>query len=563
MAPSDALVAYRTYPHIDLAATGARCLPLIERLLAGRRAGQGVAPDRLPDPAALAMHDHRARPLALCAAGRGGGRAGLASASICMGFPAADTPVCGPSVLAYAVDAAPAERRSTAGRRRSRRPSRASPAGCGRPRRRSRTPCGRAGPAGHPGGHAGQSGRRRQLGHDGPARGADRGPRRGRAAGAAVRPGGRGGARGGEGGRLQGWRSAAAMARPGVRPLVGDFEVLRLGSGRFTATGPMYGGNRMDLGPMALLRSCAAPGVEVAVRRGGCRRPTGRSCIIWASTGRHARSWRSRARCISARTSRPWPRRCSWSRPGANIADPAELPFRLVPAGRCGAGPVFIARYGQRPVCAAAPRGVAVALSSSIVNVTSVTRRPAGGLFACAATHRYPGCARGRVADLDRQRTVGTWPQQPRAKASEPLGDRRSPAARRRRDRARGWRGAALMLASTIWCGDENGEVVLFNDSGLRALAVSTDAAVVEEAGPGAHMTAAGRGRLRVPLRRVRQRPQALLPAGPRASWCTTTSGLELKRRAAGCPQSRVEPAGSGYSPTFFRRSVAAGCSQL
>ena len=32
---SDALVAYRTYPHIDLAVTGARCLPLLERLMAG------------------------------------------------------------------------------------------------------------------------------------------------------------------------------------------------------------------------------------------------------------------------------------------------------------------------------------------------------------------------------------------------------------------------------------------------------------------------------------------------------------------------------------------------
>ncbi len=48
-------------------------------------------------------------------------------------------------------------------------------------------------------------------------------------------------------------------------PLVGDYAVLRLGDGRFTATGPMYGGNRMDLGPMALLRSLAAPGVEIAV----------------------------------------------------------------------------------------------------------------------------------------------------------------------------------------------------------------------------------------------------------------------------------------------------------
>ena len=35
MAASDALVAYRTYPHIDLAVTGARCLPLLERRMEG------------------------------------------------------------------------------------------------------------------------------------------------------------------------------------------------------------------------------------------------------------------------------------------------------------------------------------------------------------------------------------------------------------------------------------------------------------------------------------------------------------------------------------------------
>ena len=70
---ADALVAYRTYPHIDLAVTGARCLPLIERLLAGRPPGQGLPPDRLPDPAAVAMHHDRARALALRDAGGAGG----------------------------------------------------------------------------------------------------------------------------------------------------------------------------------------------------------------------------------------------------------------------------------------------------------------------------------------------------------------------------------------------------------------------------------------------------------------------------------------------------------
>ena len=108
VAHSDALVAYRTYPHIDLAATGARCLPLIERLLAGERLGKAwrridfLIP--LPWQCTTIEPGRSLYPL-LDELEAGG----LASASICMGFPAADTPVCGPAVLAYAADAARAQ----------------------------------------------------------------------------------------------------------------------------------------------------------------------------------------------------------------------------------------------------------------------------------------------------------------------------------------------------------------------------------------------------------------------------------------------------------------------
>ena len=36
----DALVAYRTYPHVDMAATGERAARLLDRTLAPRRAGR-------------------------------------------------------------------------------------------------------------------------------------------------------------------------------------------------------------------------------------------------------------------------------------------------------------------------------------------------------------------------------------------------------------------------------------------------------------------------------------------------------------------------------------------
>ena len=48
------------------------------------------------------------------------------------------------------------------------------------------------------------------------------------------------------------------------------------------------------------------------------------------------------------------------------------------------------------------------------------------------------------------------------------------------------------MLALTDLLQDANGEVVLFNDSGLRSLALSTDALVVAEGQATRHVTAAG-----------------------------------------------------------------------
>ena len=42
---------------------------------------------------------------------------------------------------------------------------------------------------------------------------------------------------------------------PGHEPLEAEFAVEKLGDGKFTCTGPMFRGFRMDLGPMALLRS--------------------------------------------------------------------------------------------------------------------------------------------------------------------------------------------------------------------------------------------------------------------------------------------------------------------
>ena len=57
----------------------------------------------------------------------------------------------------------------------------------------------------------------------------------------------------------------------GSGALEGEFTVERLGDGKFTCTGPMFNGFRMQLGAMALLRSKAAPGVRVVLASRKCQ----------------------------------------------------------------------------------------------------------------------------------------------------------------------------------------------------------------------------------------------------------------------------------------------------
>lgn len=66
---------------------------------------------------------------------------------------------------------------------------------------------------------------------------------------------------------LLGGRSRIA----GDSPFTGEFTVEQLGDGRFTCTGPMFKGFRMNLGPMALLRSRAAPGARVVLASRKCQ----------------------------------------------------------------------------------------------------------------------------------------------------------------------------------------------------------------------------------------------------------------------------------------------------
>jgi microcystin degradation protein MlrC len=328
---SDALVAYRTYPHIDLAATGARCLPLLERLMAGlplTKAWRRID-FLIPLPwQCTTIEPGRALYAQLAAAEA----QEAISASICMGFPAADTPVCGPSVLAYAADAATAERivaqlaaafvaaeRQFAGRLWTAGEAVAHAIAGDVPVILADT---QDNPGG--GGSADTTGLLEAL----IAARANSAllallcdPEAAAAAHAA-----------GEQSILRDLALGGRHGPDGVRPLRGDFEVVRLGDGRFTATGPMYGGNRMDLGPMALLRSCAAPGVEVAVasrRLQAADRailhhlgvdPTARRILALKSSVHFRADFEALAGEVLIVAA-----------PGANLADPALLPFRHLP----------------------------------------------------------------------------------------------------------------------------------------------------------------------------------------------------------------------------------------
>lgn len=106
---ADALVAFRTYPHVDMAETGERAAVLLQRLL-DRRA-QGGRPlhrdaRRLPflipiNGMCTLVEPARAMYARLAALETDG----VASLSFAPGFPAADFPECGPVLWGYGDDA--------------------------------------------------------------------------------------------------------------------------------------------------------------------------------------------------------------------------------------------------------------------------------------------------------------------------------------------------------------------------------------------------------------------------------------------------------------------------
>ncbi|HEX2529367.1 MAG TPA: M81 family metallopeptidase [Geminicoccus sp.] len=268
---ADVLVAYRTYPHVDIAETGGRCLPFLERRIQGKpQAKAHVKLDFLiglpwqcttiePARGLYALADELARRID-------------GTVSIAMGFPAGDTSCGGPSVIAYGpvadrVEAAAAELAAAFKAAEARfagtlwTPEAAVAEALGRSR--DGRPVVLADTQDNPGG-GGTSDTTGLLA----ALVAAKAPDSVLAlladdeAASAAQASGAGS-----------WlRDLALGGRHGpepVQPVKGDWYVQRTGNGRFTATGPMYRGARMELGPMALLRATHpdGPGVLVSTRR--------------------------------------------------------------------------------------------------------------------------------------------------------------------------------------------------------------------------------------------------------------------------------------------------------
>jgi len=273
VAHADGLVGYRTYPHVDMAATGARAARLLEAMLrSGTRPVKGYA--TLDFLTGLPQQCSFIEPCkGLYAELERLERSSGAVLTFMPGFPMADFPECGMTVLGYGADA----RAVTGAVERLRGAVADAESDFVMELRSAEDAVARACRLGEPGrpvviadtqdnpgagGNGDTTGLLRVL-ISRQAKDACLGLLVDPAAAKLAHEVGQGAALG----FSLGGKSGIA----GDAPFEGEFVVERLGDGRFTCTGPMFKGFRMNLGRMALLRSNAAPGVRVALASVKCQ----------------------------------------------------------------------------------------------------------------------------------------------------------------------------------------------------------------------------------------------------------------------------------------------------
>lgn len=343
---ADALSIYRTYPHVDMAETGARAAGLLMRLIStGKRFDKAFhAFDFLTGIPSQSTFIEPCKGL-YDLMGRLEERSGVAL-SFAPGFPMADFDECGMSVVGYshdgrAVKAAVAELADavaasekdfalellTPDEAVQRATARGAPG----------APVILADTQDNPG-----------AGGNGDTVGLLEALLRQRAPDAVLgllidAPSARRAHEAGQGATLE-FSLGALSGVPGHTPLSGRFTVERLGDGNFQCTGPMYSGFRMSLGAMALLRSEQAPGVRVVLASRKCQAAD-------QEMFRHLGVEPARQRIVALKSSvhfradfQPMSREVLVVRsPGPALADPVDFPWRKLRAGirLRPLGPVF------------------------------------------------------------------------------------------------------------------------------------------------------------------------------------------------------------------------------
>jgi microcystin degradation protein MlrC len=262
---ADGLVAYRTYPHVDMAETGARAARLLAHCLRAPKTlhtAYRQLPFLIPTSAGCTLLEPGK---GLYAKLENLEKDPLVDLSFACGFGPADIFDCGPSALAYGTDASATEAAAEALYEEALSREAGFAAKVWQPEEAVAHAIAQSGAApgpviladtqDNPGGGAngdtvgllaelvrqGATGAVVALLYD---------PDAAATAHAA-----------GEGAEIR-IGLGAGSGLPGHRPYEATYRVEALGDGRFTATGPFYSGARMELGPMALL---SLNGVRIAV----------------------------------------------------------------------------------------------------------------------------------------------------------------------------------------------------------------------------------------------------------------------------------------------------------
>ncbi len=263
VAMADGLIAYRTYPHIDMAATGRRVATFLDRRFAGARPKVAARKSDYLMPLVWQSTDiDPCRSLYARIDELEAARAELWSLSLAAGFPPADIADVGPMVLAYADQQRQADAAADilAGAVAA-----AEPAFAGQVYTPDEAVAYALASAKGPviiADTQDNSGAGGQSDTMGMFRALVRAGARDALLGLICDPEVAAGAHlVGEGESMTA-DLGAKVPWQGETPFHGQFEVIALGDGNFRATGPMFGGSRMQLGPMAWLRH---QGIDVVV----------------------------------------------------------------------------------------------------------------------------------------------------------------------------------------------------------------------------------------------------------------------------------------------------------